>query len=89
MSLDQKAFTNELSRRLMLLNGWSEDMATATAAIARDVILDTHGGERHYIPARKTNNKLIREEYTAGIGPATLARRHNLTVQRIRRIINN
>ena len=89
MSLDQKQFTAELTRRLMLLNGWSEDLATATAAIARDVILDTHGGGRHYIPARRTDNRLIRSEYNAGIGIATLARRHNLTVQRIRRIISN
>ena len=66
MSFDHSVFQAEFVKHLQNRLGWPKDISDDAAAIASDVIAQTHGGERHYIQSRLIDRNGVRAFYKDG-----------------------
>ena len=87
MSFDDKLYRRTLAEHYSNRLGWQHETAGQAADIACDVLRQTHGGDRHYIPARKVDHEAIRAAFDGG-NYAELSRRYGVSSRHVRRIVD-
>lgn len=88
MSFDRETFKETLAGHYMARLGWPEVTANRAAAIAVDVIMLTHGGERHYIQQRQTDKQAIAVAKAKGDSIEKIAREQAVSSRTVLRVLH-
>lgn len=89
LKFEPDVFTSNLSQRYKNSLGWVDDVAKRAAAIALDVLLDTHGGRNCYIPKRLIDEAGILEAKKLGWKNERISRFFGVSTRTIVRICNS
>ena len=87
MSFDHSVFQAEFVKHLQNRLGWPKDISGDAAAIASDVIAQTHGGERHYIQSRLIDRNGIRAFYKDGLKVDAISRQFGISTRTVFRVL--